>query len=355
MIYIIFLLVVCGLAWLCHRLVRAGRYDLGERYLHCRYLAAYFILLAVLYNRYTFSYILLLLDQVINFEPFQGFWNVVLPMRRFELVYLVLSFILSNLLLIVITGILFLAVRFLFRRSTQYIDVREMDLPERLRHLPWAATSCFYREDEDEGVFRVTEKGFTMSLWAKWMKYAFFLLGMAEIIFLTVGIFSSSEFYIEHAVTLVQGWYLLPAAGFLLFEQIQYYLEDAADYEAGSFGTENISEHLEGDMEVLVQLYKNELKSSGALLADYASKDIRVLRDGLMHNSLDQDQIEVCEQPQVLSILNNQLKEAGINQNTAYQNALAAMLNGRSINVRDYAEGEFLVYLAAYMNFFFFF
>ena len=184
MIYIIFLLVVCGLAWLCHRLVRAGRYDLGERYLHCRYLAAYFILLAVLYNRYTFSYILLLLDQVINFEPFQGFWNVVLPMRRFELVYLVLSFILSNLLLIVITGILFLVVRFLFRRSTQYIDVREMDLPERLRHLPWAATSCFYREDEDEGVFRVTEKGFTMSLWAKWMKYAFFLLGMAEIIFL---------------------------------------------------------------------------------------------------------------------------------------------------------------------------
>ena len=217
MIYIIFLLAVCGLAWLCHRLVRAGRYDLGERYLHCRYLAAYFILLAVLYNRYTFSYILLLLDQVINFEPFQGFWNVVLPMRRFELVYLVLSFILSNLLLIVITGILFLAVRFLFRRSTQYIDVREMDLPERLRHLPWAATSCFYREDEDEGVFRVTEKGFTMSLWAKWMKYAFFLLGMAEIIFLTVGIFSSSEFYIEHAVTLVQGWYLLPAEGFLLF------------------------------------------------------------------------------------------------------------------------------------------
>src|SRR5699024_658101 len=37
---------------------------------------------------------------------------------------------------------------------------------------------------------------------------------------------------------------------------------------------------------------------------------------------------------------------------TAYQNALAAMLNGRSINVRAYAEGEFLVYLAAYMNFF---
>ena len=62
MIYIIFLLAVCGLAWLCHRLVRASRYDLGERYLHCRYLAAYFILLAVLYNRYTFSYILLLLD-----------------------------------------------------------------------------------------------------------------------------------------------------------------------------------------------------------------------------------------------------------------------------------------------------
>lgn len=351
-IYIIFLLAICGFAWLCHRMVRASRYDLGERYLHCRYLAAYFILLAVLYNRYTFSYILLLLDQVINFEPLQGFWNVVLPMRRFELVYLVLSFILSNLWFIIIAGILFLVVRFIFHGSCQYIDVKEMDLPGRLCHLPWAVTSCFFREAENDGVFRVTEKGFTMSLWAKRMKYVFFLLGMGEIIFLTVGIFSSSEFYIEHAVILVQGWYLLPAAGFLLFEQIQYFLEDAVDYEAGSFGIENISEHLEGDMEVLVQLYKNELKSSGALLADYALKDIRVLRDGLIHNSLDQDQIEVCRQPQVLSILNNQLKEAGINQNTAYQNALAAMLNGRSINIRDCAEGEFLVYLAAYMNFF---
>lgn len=351
-IYIIFLLVILGLTWLCHKNILVSRYQLNERYLHCRYLAAYIILLAVVYNRYTFSYILLLIDQIINFQPLQGFWNIILPMRRFELVYLVLSFILSNLILINVTGILFLIVRFLFRRNTQYIDVREMDLPERLLHLPWTVTTRFYRESEEEGIFQVTEKGFTISLWAKRMKYTFLLLGMAEILFLTVGIFSSFEFYTEHAVVLVQGWYLLPAAGFLLFEQIQYYLERVVDYEAGSFGTETISEHLEGDMEVLVQLYKNILQSSGALLADYASKDIRVLRDGLMHNSLDHDQIEVCIQPQILGILNSQLKEAGINQNTAYQNALATMLNGRSVNIRDYAEGEFLVYLAVYINFF---
>lgn len=351
-IYIVFLLAVCGLAWLCHKIVRSSIYDRGERYLHCRYLAAYVILLAVLYNRYTFTYVLLLIDKLINFEPIQVFWNTVLPMRRFELVYLVLSFILSNLMLIIITGILFLIVRFVFHKKTQFIDVREMDFTERLRHLPWAVTACFYKEDEEEGIFRVTDRGFTMSLWVKRMKYIFFLLAIAEIIFLTVGIFSSSEFYMEHGVTLFQGWYLLPGAGFLLFEQIQYYLEGTVDYEAGSFGAENVSEHLEGDMEVLVQLYKRELKSSGALLADYAAKDIRVLKDGLMHNSLDQIQIEDCRQPQILNILNNQLKEAGINQNTAYQNALSAMLNGKSVNIRDYTEGEFLIYLAAYMNFF---
>ena len=142
-IYIIFLLVILGLTWLCHKNILVSRYQLNERYLHCRYLAAYFILLAVVYNRYTFSYILLLIDQIINFQPLQGFWNIILPMRRFELVYLVLSFILSNLILINVTGILFLIVRFLFRRNTQYIDVREMDLPERLLHLPWTVTTRF--------------------------------------------------------------------------------------------------------------------------------------------------------------------------------------------------------------------
>lgn len=351
-IYIIFLLAVCGIAWLCHKMVSASRYDRELRYLHCRYLAAYFILLAVLYNRYTFSYILLLVDKVINLEVLQSFWNTVLPMRRFELVYLVLSFLLTNMLLIVITGILFLLVKFFFRKKTQYLDVRDMDLMERILHLPWAATSCFYKEDEDEGVFRVTERGFTMSLWAKRMKYVFLFLGLLELIFLTVGIFSSAEFYVRHAVVLVQGWYLLPVAGFLLLEQIQYYLEGTIEYEAGSFGVEDVSEHLEGNMEVLLHLYKEELGHSGALMADYTSKDIRILKDGLLHNSLDQVQIEDCRQPQVLSMLNNQLKEVGVNQNTSYQNALAALLNGESVNIRDYTEGEFLIYLAAYMNFF---
>lgn len=351
-IYSVFLLSVCGFAWICHKAVRISRYNLSERHLHCRYLASYCVLLAVLFNRYTFSYILLLIDRLINLQPLQQLWNTVLPMRRFELVYLVLSFLLTNLLFIVITGVLFFIIKLLFHSKNQFIDVRDMDFAERMMHLPWVVTSCFYKEDEEDGIFRVTDRGFTMSLWAKRMKYAFLLLGMAEIIFLTVGIFSESEFYIEHAVTLVQGWYLLPAAGFLLFEQIQYYLEGTVDYEAGSFGVENISEQLEGNMDVLLQVYKNELESSGALLADYTSKDIRVLRDGLMHNSLDQVQIEDCRQPQILSILNNQLKEAGINQNTSYQNALVAMLNGRSVNIRDYAEGEFLIYLAAYMNFF---
>ena len=59
-----------------------------------------------------------------------------------------------------------------------------------------------------------------------------------------------------------------------------------------------------------------------------------------MHNSLDQEQIRVCEQPQVLSILSNQLKEAGISQNTAYQNALTAMLNGRSSKYKGLYGGD---------------
>lgn len=59
-----------------------------------------------------------------------------------------------------------------------------------------------------------------------------------------------------------------------------------------------------------------------------------------------------CEQPEILFLLSNQLKETGIVQSIAFQNALVALLNGKSINVRDDIQGEFLSYLAVYMNFF---
>ncbi|MCI5700925.1 MAG: hypothetical protein MR308_11205 [Lachnospiraceae bacterium] len=351
-IYLLFLLCVCAVTWVCHKVISENKYDLELRFLHCRYLAAYLAAIFFFCNRYTFSYLLLLVDKIINWNELSNLWNTVLPMRRYELVYLVLTLILSNLLIILLSGLLFWLIRLLFCRRKQFMDTRDMDWMLKIVHLPWVVTGLVYKDEEDEGTFRVTDRGFTMSLWAKRMKYAFLLWELGEIVFLTCGIFSESEFFMDHSITMVESWYLLPMIGFILFEEIQYYLEGNVEYEAGSFGAEDISETLEGNMEVLLHLYQNEFRSTSALLASYGWKDMKVIRDGLVHNGLNRNQIDECDQPEILTMLNNQMRESGVVQNTAFQNALIALLNGQSINVRDYIQGEFMLYLAVYMNFF---
>ena len=100
-IYLLFLLCVCAVTWVCHKAVSENKYDLELRFLHCRYLAAYLAAIFFFCNRYTFSYLLLLVDKIINWNELSNLWNTVLPMRRYELVYLVvplvvLAFIFAN-------------------------------------------------------------------------------------------------------------------------------------------------------------------------------------------------------------------------------------------------------------------
>ena len=48
----------------------------------------------------------------------------------------------------------------------------------------------------------------------------------------------------------------------------------------------------------------------------------------------------------------NQLQQSGVRQCDSYQNALIELLNGRCVNICDNCEGEFLIYLTAYLNFY---
>ena len=350
--YIAFLLAVCGIYWCVHTVIRASRYAKEERYLHCRYLAVYLAALFVLCNRYTFTYWLLAVDKIINFRPLQAFWNLVLPMRRFELVYLVVTLLIVNLMLLLGVGILFLIMRIIFPAGGSFLDTQDMGWMQKAVHFPWVVTNNVSEMNKEEGKYQVTARGFIMSLWAERMKYVFALLQAAEIIFISVGIYSASEWFAAHTVNLVEGWYMLPIAGYVLFEQIQYFLEGNVDYEAGTYGSEAVSEHLEGDMKALMALYCEEFRGTEALIGTKVLENRKVCKDGLVNNGLSQDQKQTCEQPEVLEMLDNQLREIHIRQNSSFQNALISLLNGNSINVRDYIQGEFLIYLAAYMNFY---
>lgn len=348
----LFLVGVCFLMYLLHKLVLLTAYPKEMRYFHNRCLVGLFLMLAVLFNTVTFSKILLLVDAVINSEALEDFWSFVLPERRYEVVYLILMILLVNLLVLVLTTLLLAGIKLLFSRKMEIVTVSGMTLVGKLKHVPWVFTEMFYQEREEDGTYQVTDRGFTMHFWAKRMKNGMLLLGGGELIFLLLVVFGDSEALAKMAINFVQGWYLLPMGGYLFLEQIQLFLEGEKEFDAGSYGSETIGERWEGKIEVLPEIYQEEFAGSKALLQSYAGKEMEIVRDGLAFNGLNHAQLDGCEQPEILFLLSNQLKEAGIVQSIAFQNALVALLNGTSINVRDEIQGEFLSYLAVYMNFF---
>ncbi len=351
----LFLLLAAGLGYLIHKLVEKTKYDLVERYLHCRYIAAFLLFLVIFFNNITFSLVLMLADGIINHQALSGIWSTVMPERRYEVVYLVLILAILNLLMVLAAAILFFIVRKIFENHTQPLDVRKASFSDILRHLPWLFVGMVYEEDEETGFYTLTHRGYIMSFWAKRMKIIPLLLGLGEMVFLLAAIFIESDFLALRAVNLVKGWYMLPVAAYLLLEQIQWCLEGEMDYEAGSFGSEEIKEEWDGNQDLLTVLrdiYINEFAGSQALITSYENEQLNVLRSGLAHNGLNNNQIDDCDQPELLCMFSNQIRELDIKQSTPFQNALVALLNGQSINVRDYVQGEFLIYLAIYMNFF---
>lgn len=352
LITILFLLAACLVMYLLHKLVLKTSYSKDLRFFHNRYLVGLFLMLVILFNTFTFSLILMLVDAIINNEALADFWSAVMPERRYEVVYLILMLVLVNVLTMLLTAILFAVIKFVFRNQMYIYDVSKLSFSEQLKHFPWIFTGWVYSENEEDETYQVTDRGFTMSFWAKRMKNAMLILGAAEMIFLLVAVFITSESLANMAVNFVQGWYMLPIGGYLFLEQIQLFLEGDKEFDAGSFGSEEIGEKWEGRIEALPEIYQEEFAGSKALIKYYAGTDMSVMRDGLAHNSLNNDQLDECDQPEILFLLSNQLKEAGVVQSISFQNSLVALLNGKSINVRDYVQGEFLIYLAVYMNFF---
>ena len=351
-ITVLFLLAACLMMCLIHKIILKTSYDRDMRCFHNRYIVAFLLFLVIFFNTFTFSMVLMLVDFIINLEALQGFWAIVMPERRYEVVYLILVLLMINILIMIFAAVLFFITKTIFKNRTYVYDVSKLSMGEKLFHFPWTFTGLVYGENEENGSYELNDLGFTMGFWAKRMKYAMLILFGAELIFLLVAVFSEAETLANMANNFVQGWYMLPMAGFLLLEQIQLFLEGDRDFDAGSFGTEEIGEKWEGKIEVLPPIYQQEFAGNKALLKYYAGQDMKIMRDGLAHNGLNNNQLDECKQPEILFLLSNQLKEAGVMQNTSFQNSLVALLNGQSINVRDYIQGEFLVYLAVYMNFF---
>lgn len=348
--FALFLAAVAVVFVLLHRAVRKTAYPLAARYLHCRLIPAVLLALLVLTNVYTVSYPLEWLDNLINHPVLANFFQMILPNRAYELIYMLLVLVGLNIIVLLLVEAVLLLTKLIFLRAGRFVDIEGYTGFSRVLHLPWLMTGWVY--DYQNGEARLNGRGATAGLWAGGMKRVFLILWIAELLAMAASILWGTEDWNTVLLSVSKSWYLLPMAGFLLLEQVELFLQAPEGEEAGTFGSADIGFHQSGSMTDLWNDYKNSFSGSEALLFSEMGGNHVPAQSGLGSSDLGNQQLEDCSQPDVLHVISGQLRECGARQSEPYQNALVELLNGRSINICDCSEGEFLIALCAYLNFY---
>ena len=347
--FILFLLAVFGVLFGLNKLIVKAAYEKKKRYLHCRLIVAVALMEFVLVNVFTFTNLLTLINNIINSQIVSGILDMILPNRVFYLVYMLLVLLIINLAVTIAVLLTVWITKLIFKRKRKFIDIDDYYGFSRLLHFPWIAANHFYQYEDDE--ITLTNKGVVMGIWAKGLKRAFLLLWAVEVIVMAYSILWGGEDWNRFVYSVSNSWYFLPMAAFLLTEQIQLFLEADISHEAGTLSSCDVDITLCRN-DNLVRLYEEIFVNSGVILYSEDGKDQHGESDSIYNNDLGNNQLEDCRYPEILSVISNRLRESGIRQCNSYQNALVALLNGHSINIRDNTTGEALIYIAAYLNYY---
>lgn len=327
------------------------RRDLERRYLHCRNIAAWIGFMLLMCNMFSFKIYIYLAEKIINASVLEDFWESIKPEYHQELFTRFQYFLVCNYLVLISAVILFAVVNLIFIRAKRFIDTSDRSGTYRFLHLPWILTEIFYEEDEEkEGRYRLNPRGNVSGMWTGWMTGILAFVIILEMVPYLAAFSSESGWLNTRAVNIASSIYFLPVCLFVLMEQMHFFLQGNQEYEVSYFQSDEIGYTRSGALESLVDNYRTSFSQTDVLLNAHVQR--RRNEQIQIHNDLTSSQSNDCEQPEVLHILNQQLTDAGVTTVGSYQNALGCLLNGKSINVRDHIQGEFLIYLAAYMSFY---
>lgn len=349
--FIIFLAVVALIIYGIHCWISNLKYSLEMRYLHCRTVSMMFISMVLVFNAFSIPYFIQIIDRIINAEQLSIVWNMILPQRAYKIEYMLLVTIFLNIALALFMGILLSIEKGVLGKNINFLNTDNYNLFGKIRHFPWLFANKVYEEQEG-GEVNLTQKGFTMGLWARGIKFVFLIIAAFELLITAIIVLWGTENICDIWLIVMKSWNIIPLAGFLFVEQLQWFMEADINEEAGTFSSENIEENLQGDISVLVDLCRGVFGTSKALLYADKGNGFHITKNGVGSNDLGNRQKEDCIHPDVLEMLWNQIKNSGVKQSDYLQNALVELLNGKSINVRDHIQGEFLIYLVSYLNYY---
>lgn len=342
---LLMLLAIRALYWA----VQKQAFPIGKRHLHLRFILGVVLLELLVFNYYLTAPLLELLDRIITHPTVQQVLSVLLPSRSYELSYLLLTVLGLNLLLLLGTLVLCWTIRRLFGTKNLYFLPDEDYYGRKKLFFPVHKLVCRFFEPVDAERSALTPAGHCMGKWAGGMKWGFGLLGMLQLLLLALSILWGSDEWNATVKTVSKACYWLPLGGFLLADQIQAFFLDKPAFDTACVELDKKTVQLRGNLDQQEENYRRTF--AGALLC---CRELQVSEQdkGDLTTDPGNQLISDCDNPRILSVLCDQLKHCGqTDQPEHYQRALASLLDGKHINVCDQPEGEFFIYLTAYLNF----
>ena len=347
--FAIFLIVVLLLFWGMNRIISKMAFPKDKRYLHLRMTFVLLVLELVFLNHYTTAPLIRVLDLLINTPFISKVLAFILPSRAYEVLYMLLIVLGLNLVAFLGSIVGLSVVKNLFgEKNLYFLESEDYVGWKVLFYIPHKIVNKFY--DSSDSKIILTEKGHCIGTWAKAMKRIFAILAIVEIALLAISVCWGTAAWNVLLRALTKAWYWIPFAGFLITEQIQFFLEGNIISETGTFGTTEISDALDGDISEMPPLYEATFKNTDSLIC-YNKLNRIENNNCYLSNDLGNQLVDDCENSDILNVLSRQLSECNVLQTEIYQKTLACLVDNYSINVCDKSEGEFLLYLTAYLNY----
>lgn len=334
-----------------NKLVLKLSYRIKERYLQYRLIIATVLFVLCFSNSLAGPLALTAVGDIINLPISNSIIKFLIPQRSIELIFLLLCTLGLNLMFAVAYLVYLALVKVAFiKAGKQFVIWDGLPLSSKIRYLPWFAVNKYY--EENDGVVSLKSKGYVLGLFISRMKFAAVIVWGIELLAMYIAISFMNETISGIVLNVVKNLYLLPISSFFLFEQIQLFLEGPEEIKSGSIASNDITEELLGNVESLIPCYHEVFSDYDVVLCSEKGPRSELLPEGLRSTSAGNDQIDRCDDPELLSIVINQLQQSNIPMQASYQNAVISLINGNSIVVKDNAEGEFNPYYLAYINFY---
>lgn len=330
--------------------MRKLAYPEGKRHMHIRYMMVILLLEIFVFSFLLSPWLIRVMYRFITLDGVERVVDYLLPDYGNNLSYIMLSTILLNILMQLCTVLLCGAVRWLFPRKSYCFRRREeyraVEFPLR-----WVnKLVCLFFDSSDGERSTLNSAGHYVGKWAGSIKWCFAALGALEVIITTGVIFFGTNVH-DAFLELSISWYLLPVGGFLLADQIHAALSSKAGFAFTSFEVSRPVEQISARLEDHVNTFLSTYGHTGALLHTVKLTATKQDKKSITDDPGNQ-QLADCEHGELLAALCDRIDAcAQEEQSEHYQRALADLLDGKHVNVCDQPEGEFVIYLTAYLSY----